>query len=61
MIRFAGTMDRRDHQPRLLNTIPVFVCTDCSLGVSNTAFDNQAKVSVRTEHAEHAEHAYAYA
>jgi len=34
----------RDHRPELLQRIKIFVCTDCSLDVSNSAFDNQRKV-----------------
>ena len=33
----------RDNKPKILRRIKCFVCTDCSLGVSNSAFDNQAK------------------
>ena len=33
----------RDNKPKLLHKIGLYVCTDCSLGVSNTAFDNQSR------------------
>lgn len=33
----------RDHKPHILRRIKCFVCTDCSLGVSNSAYDNQRK------------------
>ena len=33
----------RDNRSQLLHRISLFMCTDCSLGISNTAFDNQSK------------------
>ena len=33
----------RDNKPKLLHKIGLYVCTDCSLGVSNTAFNNQSR------------------